>query len=99
MFKQKNVEPEIKYNFQFNVGDGELMLQTNNTKIQLETKLEDEIEELKKLMEKVNKPRYCKLKQNDNNVIYLTARVYNNKEGGELHHKVWNPRRREKTTT
>lgn len=49
-------------------------------------------------MEKVDQPRYCKLKQKNNNMIHLTPRVYHNKEGGELQHKAWKFGRQEETT-
>ena len=60
--------------------------------------MDDEIEELRKLMEKLHKPRYCELKQKANNMIHMTSRVYINKEGGEFQHKVWNLERRENKT-
>ena len=58
----ENVEPEIKYNLQFNVGDDELTFQTSNNKFQPETRLDIEIEKIRELMEKIHKSRYCKIR-------------------------------------
>ena len=97
MLSGQNMEPEIKFDLQFNFEDDKF--QTSNSKLPPETRLDDEIEELTELMEKANKPNYCKKRQKDNNMIHLTARVYINKEGRELQHKVWKPGRQKKTTT
>lgn len=56
MLSNGNVEPEIKCNLQFNFKNDELIFQASNNKLQLETNLDDEIKELRKLMEIIHKP-------------------------------------------
>lgn len=55
-------------------------------------KLDEEINEIWMLMERVSKQRYCRRKKAFHNTVYFTAKVYISQNKGRLKFKVWKPR-------
>jgi len=92
----ENVKPEIKCNFQFNFDDDKF--QTSNSKFLRETILNIEIEEFRELMEKVHKPRYCKMRHKGTNMIHFIVQVCIIKINRRLQNQIWKPGELKDTT-
>lgn len=67
-------------------------MKDNDNHFQLETRLDVEIEQLRKLLKEVPRKRYIDVRRTFNSKRYLLHKNDSSRMNGRLLHKIWKPR-------